>query len=513
MLRFAWIEGLAAAFICALAVRWGAVERASARVLDGDEREYLDLGVNSARIGVLAVEPAVPSAVRGPVGPGWIALAQRGSGPVSLTATRRLQAIVSSCGVFLLFALGLSLDGKRGVYAGLAAAFAFALHPDLAADAALLRTEWIDALFVALLCAAAVGWLREPSRKGSAALGAVLGCALLSRSTLAFALPLIAAAGFAMPGRFGSWRKWFPPLLLGCVLVVLPWAARNAARFEAFIPFERGAAPLILYYTSLGMPASDGLVQYEAMAIAEAPELAEMDSVERMARIGSLARGHILESLGRFLAAALGRLGVLWDGHGLLLGFALVGLIVGRRRPEAWALAAIWAYYNLHMFADVYSLRLHPGLIPLIALASVAVLEFPTLAASLAEFPLPAPVGERWIAACALALAAPALLALAREAAFAYPAGSPGPKVFLDRVVADARAGKEDRALAALEEGAARYPGSAPVHLSHAALLESAGMSARACAALSRAADVVSPLGEYRTELTDRIRAGLSACN
>ena len=487
-------------------LRWNAADRAGAPLLDADEPIYLNTGVNAARLGVLGAEPAIPSPERMPAVPSWVALSQFGIGSVDPIRTRHLQALVGGIGVFIFFLLGAVLDKERGSVVGLVAAALYAVHPDLISDTAVLRTEWLDVLLSASVALFAALWLRGPTPKGALFFGLALGAALLSRSFLFLLVPI------ALLARVPRRREWIPLLLLGVLIPLLPWIARNAVQFQSFIPFERGAAEPSLYYSSLGLPGSKGLAAYEAMAIEAHPELAALDSVARKYQMAVLARRNIIEEPARFFIASLKRFPVIWSQHLWLLLFAFIGFCLARKRVEAKVLAGLWAYYNLHIFVDVHLLRLHPSLAPLIGLCALGALEIPGMIRRIPPSPTRIRV-HRWGLASVCILIFPALLFIARESFSVSPSPLPEPKIFLDRVVLAAQSGRLPEALALLDAKANAYPSFAALHLSHAALLERAGRSDEACASLARAAHIVEPLGSASGELGTRISTSLSTCN
>lgn len=143
---------------------------------------------------------------------------------------QRLMTVVAGCAtVWLLARLGLAMSGAR---VAVAAAWTAALYPNLWMNDGLVMSESFSMMLVTLglLLAQRAIDDRRPSRL--IALGVVLGLAVLARSELALLVPLI-AAWLLMVGRQPRqhWRG-VALAMLAAVVVVLPWAAFNLARFE-----------------------------------------------------------------------------------------------------------------------------------------------------------------------------------------------------------------------------------------------------------------------------------------
>lgn len=104
----------------------------------------------------------------------------------------------------------------------------------------MLLSEPFTALFLTGLVLVAAAWLKHPSSRTWAALsGAVLGLAALIRTQVLILLPLLLGLGFlALRKRKQHFIKkglWLLlGVLLGVLLVVLPWMSRNAVRSGSF---------------------------------------------------------------------------------------------------------------------------------------------------------------------------------------------------------------------------------------------------------------------------------------
>jgi arylsulfatase A-like enzyme/4-amino-4-deoxy-L-arabinose transferase-like glycosyltransferase len=151
----------------------------------------------------------------------------------SLFAVKAAQVLLGAVSVWLVYLLGRAWQGERE---GLAAAWLVALYPNLIAFTHYL---WSETLFTFLLLLG-LWWLtRRPGLPGTgstAAAGAVFGLAALTRSSIFYFLPLLAA-----------WLVWSRPphgraalargalLLALAALVVAPWSVRNTRLHGGFV--------------------------------------------------------------------------------------------------------------------------------------------------------------------------------------------------------------------------------------------------------------------------------------
>ncbi len=174
-----------------------------------------------------------PSALRAPAYPFVLGAVYAVAGD-SVTAGRLLGAILGAVTVLLLYLLVLRIWGAR--IAALAAALA-AVYPPLIA----LSTElYSENLFIPLLLAAVIAVLRfrESAGLGWAALaGALAGAAALTRGPGVVALlPLLYGLWMLRP-RLSAGALAAPAVAAVCALLVIaPWAIRNAVEFGRFVP-------------------------------------------------------------------------------------------------------------------------------------------------------------------------------------------------------------------------------------------------------------------------------------
>ncbi|HEY1011633.1 MAG TPA: hypothetical protein VGE07_02940, partial [Herpetosiphonaceae bacterium] len=237
--------GLLALTLLALALRLLAWGWNAARPLGGDEREYLDLAIHLAQgKGYYDLQ-----FMRPPLFPaGLAALVWLFDGDLPLL--RLANALVSAATVPLVFWWTRELGAAWGAAPGAPWAAAWrraawwaaglaALSYTLALNATELLTEtvFLAGLTVCFALLARAGRTLAPRRILGA--GAALGLLCLIRS-VALPLGLLGAAWLillAWRGARPRARALLPGLLLlaGLLLPVLPWTARNAARYGGFI--------------------------------------------------------------------------------------------------------------------------------------------------------------------------------------------------------------------------------------------------------------------------------------
>ncbi len=207
--------------------------------LVGDERAWTTLAAELAAPGTSFSPLAWSRLFHPPLYTYFLAAATTLTG--SLRGAAWIQAALGSLVAPLVAHIGSALRGRReGLVAGLAAA----LYPELVWYSVHF---WSETLFVVLLWAALDRLLAPtaPGRSAVALAGALWGLASLTRETALFLLPVV-LAWMAWPRTSRAWKD--SALFAGaCLLVVLPWTARNYRLSGAFVPVAtRGAFNLWL---------------------------------------------------------------------------------------------------------------------------------------------------------------------------------------------------------------------------------------------------------------------------
>ena len=165
--------------------------------------------------------PFLPTAARAPLFPLFVASLWWGES-LPLFQVRIVQSIMGGLVAVLVYLMTLKIFGRRpALFAG----FGMALGPASITLPVAILTE---TLFTFLLTLAMWLW----NRNHALAAGIVLGMATLTRAIL---LPILAAiALLAIALKYN--RSKHVKILLGAVLVIAPWAARNAITQQAFVP-------------------------------------------------------------------------------------------------------------------------------------------------------------------------------------------------------------------------------------------------------------------------------------
>ena len=171
----------------------------------------------------------------------------------SYPAVWAVQALLHGATALLLFFIARALiaDRKTGERMGFFAAFLFGISPDLIEISAMLLTETLYLFLVTLAIGAIVSVMQSPPRLAwSAAAGAVIGIAALSRPPVVLFLPILCMWFFI--------RRLHRPMIfcvLAAVLVLTPWTIRNYRIFHEIVPTTMIGA----YNIWLGnMPGSAG---------------------------------------------------------------------------------------------------------------------------------------------------------------------------------------------------------------------------------------------------------------
>jgi 4-amino-4-deoxy-L-arabinose transferase-like glycosyltransferase len=163
---------------------------------------------------------------------------------VNYVAVQIVQALLGALGCWLLFLLGRWVLSER---LGLAAASLFAIYPSAIEYSARLYAENlyfpIFFAFAYFLCRS----IWNGSWKDGLAAGSLWALSLLTRGTL-LVLPLLLPVGLILLKTrrrgFAHWRRWVLPAVIGAVVVLTPWTARNASLTGEFVPVSAwGWAP------------------------------------------------------------------------------------------------------------------------------------------------------------------------------------------------------------------------------------------------------------------------------
>ena len=220
-------------FVLALAVRLGAIGYFGfSTIRFGDARAYLSAARALVETGHYprATEPYY---FRAPGYPFFLVAATLGH-PERIAVSKVANAALGGVGVLLIALLSARLFRRRGL--ALATGAVAALHPGLISVATDIQSE---PLFLVLLLAAGLFLIvavDRPSSNLAVAAGLALALAALTRPGALVLLPLAAAPLFDRRYPMRARGHLAASALLGFVLGLAPWTARNALVYRELLP-------------------------------------------------------------------------------------------------------------------------------------------------------------------------------------------------------------------------------------------------------------------------------------
>jgi 4-amino-4-deoxy-L-arabinose transferase-like glycosyltransferase len=170
---------------------------------------------------------SIPTTEKPPLYPTVLALPSL-LGLDSVAAHRVVTCLLGTAAVVLIGLLGRKVAGPR---VGLIAAGVAAVYPALWMLDASLRSESLYVALIALVLLLAYRLVERPGPRRAAPLGLAIGLAALTRSEALFLLVLLGVPLLLLVPRGGRVRL-AAALVLGCLVVVGPWLARNWITFH-----------------------------------------------------------------------------------------------------------------------------------------------------------------------------------------------------------------------------------------------------------------------------------------
>ena len=158
---------------------------------------------------------------------------------------------VMSClaGVLAVAMIGLAARRIAGDRAGLIAALVAAVYPALWIIDGTLWPEGLFSAFIALSILAAHRWVGDPTVRGAAVLGAMIGLATLTRGE-AVGLTVLLVVPLVLVHVREGWAVRFRHLVaagLAFSVLVAPWAVRNFVQFDRFMPLSTNTDEVFVY--------------------------------------------------------------------------------------------------------------------------------------------------------------------------------------------------------------------------------------------------------------------------
>lgn len=158
----------------------------------------------------------------------------------SIILAKLLNAFAGAAACLLIYAIGAKVFSRK---VGFLAAAILALFPSQIYYSTLILTEALSPALFAVLLLLVLAWTVErenPTPVRLLLLGVLLGAAALMRSEIAV---LLLAVLLVWKLMIPSWREFARRaalLVVGMVLVIMPWTVRNAVSMHAFIPISSG---------------------------------------------------------------------------------------------------------------------------------------------------------------------------------------------------------------------------------------------------------------------------------
>ena len=387
-----------------------------------DAGAYAAIAANLERGDGFTVGPAAtqPSSNYSPGLPLLLAGVYEVTGGVHERTARVLLALIGTLAVLFAYLIGRRLSrrsmhpprsgvvNRTNAVAGLIGALAVAIYPALLEYQGMTMSEPLAATLLAAGVLSLL-WARDPGAASWRWIlpGLLLGALTLIRPEYLAVSVLLAVVVFAVEAR-ADWRRGLAQaaiLLAGLVVVLAPWAVRNAIALDRFVPVSTGGGQVLFAGTYL---PSDGDPERVGEEVVDRhPELFGPHAVERLrleqilarlaaARYPELETDQALSRMGReqlwdditeeplefagFVATKTGRIWShgprdvmrepLWEAlHWALVAFGLLGLAIlaWRRRWEALVLATIFLSITAISALLVASPRRVLVMIPLVA--------------------------------------------------------------------------------------------------------------------------------------------------
>lgn len=305
--RHALILLLGVILLVHLGVAWASRDG----VIRDDADSYVRLGQNLAAGHGYVFEPGrSPTSWRAPGYPVLLAVVFWLTGG-SLTAARVVSAFIWTLTALIAYALGRRLVGER---AALLAAALVGVSPELVGLTGLL---WSETLFTCLFLAgiwAIVRWRTDtPSWLTAAAVGTLVGAAVLTRSTAVILFPVLWFSALTSPAPRARFGQTILATVLG-LAVLGSWTARNYQEHGRFVLVESNVG----YNLYLGnSPDTPIPFAWRKAALLDADEryqqIVRGHSTEgQSARLARAALEHVMENPLRTAVLAIGKTFDFW---------------------------------------------------------------------------------------------------------------------------------------------------------------------------------------------------------
>jgi len=375
----------------------------------GDSAQYDTIAWNLASGAGFSLEPGIPTSVRAPGYPFFLACVCSLFGH-SLLAAVLAQALAGALVCLLVYDISKKLFDDR---TAILAAWLTALFPVLIVYSGILLSETLFTLLFAVSVAAYVRSGDGEKHWPLALSGAALGLTTLTRATTIL-FPAGVLLALLVSGARRPLRK-FSVSFLAFALVMLPWGVRNWRQFGVFLPVSTGGATC-LYATGCmaeGGTYEQGFVEiagkWEAFKASPAAHGRLDPDISFDKQLKREAVTKIKAHPAKYAEVILGRIPKYWLSshssvfgvdrplgeyysrreylpilfraamllfHGLVFLSMLLGLFYARGSYRKFSiLPVIFLYFNMHIFFDLCPRYFVPIFPYMLIFASVTALE------------------------------------------------------------------------------------------------------------------------------------------
>jgi 4-amino-4-deoxy-L-arabinose transferase-like glycosyltransferase len=287
--------------------------------------------------------------------------------------------LLGSLTVVVIGLIGREIGGSK---LGIVAAFLAAIYANLWINDALVLSETVAALAIALFVLFAYKFWKHPTWRNAAWFGLFAGLAVLTRAEIAFLVPCLGLA-LALTARTLSRRKQLERLGVMALLVALPivpWVTYNMTRFDHAVTLSTGGEFTLANTNCAGSYYGPRVGWWDANCLANRYQQKGDESTVAL-HYEHQGLNYVEGHLSRLPVVLLARIGRMWGLYQPIQQLPLEDFEDGRG-PRTITKLALVEYYALAILAvgGLVMLRRRRVIIyPLVSLAVIA-----TVAAMLA---------------------------------------------------------------------------------------------------------------------------------
>lgn len=334
---------------------------------------YFHLGGQALADGAGFVDPyryaageSIPAAGHPPLYQAYLAIPSL-FGLDSIRAHQLASTLLGATMVVVVGVIGRRLGGKR---TGLVAAAVAALYPNLWINDAMLMSESMYALIIALVLWASYAAWQRTDLVGAAMLGGAVALAALTRAEAILLLVLLVVPLYGLMREQALRRKiLLAGTALGVALAVMaPWVVYNLTRFDRPVLLSSGAGH-VLAAANCDQTYSGNLLGYWSKdCLFGEPAQGDHSVWEAAARAEGI--DYMTAHVGEVPLVVLARVGRLWELYRPLQGVELSAYAEHRGLwPARFALASYYILVPIGVYGTVVLWRRKVTVVPVVALA------------------------------------------------------------------------------------------------------------------------------------------------